>query len=171
MSDPLSIQNINSFYHPYRPCYIDVFEDYAYTGDGYDNRVTLIDISNPANPTVKASYLTTGWVWSVFVKYCLICTEGPKSPSDLNASGTTSGSAILSWIDNSGIEQGLKIYREVNDSGTYTELAEVGRNVTSYTEIGLSPGTNYCYKIKAYNACGESGWSNILCAVERHLLR
>jgi hypothetical protein len=36
----------------------------------------------------------------------------------------------------------------------------VGANTTSYSNTGLSAGTRYWYRVRAYNADGDSGYSN-----------
>jgi hypothetical protein len=38
----------------------------------------------------------------------------------------------------------------------------VGANITSYSNTGLSANTTYRYRIYAYNASGNSGYSNIV---------
>jgi hypothetical protein len=36
---------------------------------------------------------------------------------------------------------------------------------TSYIDSNLTNGQNYCYKVTAVNACGESAYSSVVCAV------
>lgn len=62
----------------------------------------------------------------------------------------------LAWIDNSANEDGFKIERKVGTTGTFVPIATVGSNVTSYTDPNLSDGTNYCYRVKAFNSAGDS---------------
>jgi hypothetical protein len=40
----------------------------------------------------------------------------------------------------------------------------VGANVTSYANTGLSSNTTYRYRVRAYNASGNSSYSNIASA-------
>lgn len=44
--------------------------------------------------------------------------------------------------------------------GNFTEIAQVGANVTSYSDTGLSPGTTYVYRVRSTNATGDSASSN-----------
>ena len=37
-------------------------------------------------------------------------------------------------------------------------------NTASYTDVNLPNGTTYCYRVRAYNAGGTSGYSNEQCA-------
>jgi hypothetical protein len=62
----------------------------------------------------------------------------------------------LAWVDNSANEDGFKIERMSGTTGTFALIATVGANVTSYTDSGLSDGTNHCYRVKAFNTAGDS---------------
>jgi hypothetical protein len=44
--------------------------------------------------------------------------------------------------------------------GTYTTIATLTANTTTYTNIGLTKGRKYYYKIRAGNTSGNSSWSN-----------
>ena len=73
---------------------------------------------------------------------------------------TVSGSrATLTWEDHSSNELGFKIERKTESKGTYHEIATVGPNTTTYTDTGLSGGTTYYYRVRAYNADGQSPYS------------
>jgi hypothetical protein len=69
----------------------------------------------------------------------------------------------LSWSDNSGDEQGFRIERCTGNGCTnFAEIATVGANVTSFSNnSGLSRNTWYRYRVRAFNAAGNSAYSNI----------
>jgi hypothetical protein len=69
----------------------------------------------------------------------------------------------LTWSDNSGNEDGFKIER-MGPHGSFVEVANVGANVTSYTDSELSPGASYCYAVRAFNNAGSSEATNAACA-------
>jgi hypothetical protein len=71
-----------------------------------------------------------------------------------------SGTRIdLAWTDNSTNETGFSIERSPAGAGSWTQIATVGTNVTSYQNTGLSQVTAYDYRVRAYNS-GNSGYSN-----------
>src|SRR5262245_40241744 len=66
----------------------------------------------------------------------------------------------VSWADNSDNESGFKIERAVVGA-MFTEVALVGPNVTSYTDSSLLPSTAYSFRVRAFNASGDSEYSNV----------
>ena len=73
------------------------------------------------------------------------------------------GQLSLDWTDMSGGEDGFKIERKTGTDGTYGQIATVGTNVTSYSDPNLAGGTTYCYRVRAYNAAGDSAYSSEAC--------
>jgi hypothetical protein len=86
--------------------------------------------------------------------------KGVAAPSNLTATATSTSRIALAWTDNAYNEDGFKIERKTGATGTYTSIATVGANVTSYSNTGLTPETTYYYRILAYNAGGNSVYSN-----------
>ncbi len=82
----------------------------------------------------------------------------PSAPTGLFAIADTF-TVDLNWTDNSDNELGFKIERK-DDSlsvpGLWTLIDSVGADVTTFTDIGLTPNTVYSYKVYAYNAVGNS---------------
>jgi hypothetical protein len=66
----------------------------------------------------------------------------------------------LEWSAAAGAS-GYKVYYD--QSGKAQLIADAG-NTTTYVDTGLTNGQEYCYKVTAYDATCESGFSNILCA-------
>jgi hypothetical protein len=79
----------------------------------------------------------------------------PSAPSNLAATADSTSQVRLSWRDNSTNEVGFHLLRKAGAAGTYTALS-VGANSTSYTDSALNAGTQYFYKIHAYNSAGNS---------------
>ncbi len=87
--------------------------------------------------------------------------SAPAAPDNLVATGTSSSQIQLTWNDNSTNESGFKIERKQGAAGVYQEIAQVAAGNTAYTDnAGLAPNTQYFYRIRAYNAGGNSTYSN-----------
>ncbi|MBI4689286.1 MAG: DUF1566 domain-containing protein [Nitrospirae bacterium] len=86
-------------------------------------------------------------------------TTAPSVPTGLTATAVSTSQINLSWTastDDVGVA-GYKVYR----NGTYLKTA----TTTSASDTGLSPSTNYCYSVSAYDAAwNESGQSSQACA-------
>lgn len=84
----------------------------------------------------------------------------PSAPTGLTATTASSSQINLAWTDNASNESGFRIERKLGAGGAYAEIATVGPNVTSYSDTGLSASTSYYYRVRAYNAIGNSAYSN-----------
>ena len=84
----------------------------------------------------------------------------PETPSNLTAIAVSSSQINLNWTDTSANETGFKIERKTGASGTYSQIATAGANVTTYSDTGLTSNTTYYYRVRAYNTAGDSGYSN-----------
>jgi hypothetical protein len=90
---------------------------------------------------------------------------GPNAPSNLTAVAASSIQINLSWTDNSSDEQGFKIERCTGNNCTnFSEIAQVGANVTIFPNSGLTKNTWYRYRVRSFNAGGNSAYSNIATA-------
>jgi hypothetical protein len=73
----------------------------------------------------------------------------------------------LTWTDHAGNESGFIIQRS-SDGVTFSTIATVGANPSSYTDGGLQRKKTYSYRVAAYNAGGTSPWSNTATATIPH---
>jgi alpha-L-arabinofuranosidase len=89
----------------------------------------------------------------------------PSSPSKLVARALSSSQIQLSWADTSHNETGFKIERLAG--ATWTEIVTVGPNKTGHTDGGLQNNTTYSYRVRSYNAAGNSGYTNVASARTR----
>ena len=69
----------------------------------------------------------------------------------------------LSWTDNASNETGYRVERKTGSSGTYGEIAVLPVNTTTYTDTNVAGSTTYCYRVRAFNGAGNSGYSNEAC--------
>jgi hypothetical protein len=116
------------------------------------SRSGLATSANAYHWRVKAwnDYGESGWsgTWSFRI------SGAPAAPSNLAATSVSREQINLAWTDNSGDEDGFKIYRD----GVY--IGQVGANVTAYQDSGRQCGTSYAYTVRATNAAGDSAASN-----------
>ncbi len=83
----------------------------------------------------------------------------PAAPSGLTATAASSSQVNLQWADNSSNETGFKVERST-DGTTFSQVATVAANATTYADNSLTGGTAYTYRVLAYNGAGNSSPSN-----------
>jgi len=88
-----------------------------------------------------------------------------KGPSGLVANPLP-GAIGLGWQDNSPNETGFEVLRSTTGaSGTFTTITTTTAKVTFYTDSGLDPKQQYCYRVQAIGQQKRViGVSNTVCA-------
>src|SRR6266568_3042522 len=84
----------------------------------------------------------------------------PAAPTNLVATAVSGSQINLSWTDNSTNETSFKIERKTGSGGTYSQIATVGTNVTTFSNTSLAAGTTYFYRVRASNSSGNSAYTN-----------
>ncbi|MGH7672148.1 MAG: fibronectin type III domain-containing protein [Gemmatimonadales bacterium] len=98
-------------------------------------------------------------------------TQAILAPSGLGATPISGGQINLSWTDNATNEAGYRIERCTGAAcTTFSQIATVGVNVTSYASTGLSAGTTYSYRVRAYTGSNVSDYSNTATATTNPLV-
>src|SRR3989454_10692201 len=92
------------------------------------------------------------------------CTTPPSGPTNLTATGVAGPAIALAWTDNSAVEDGYQVLR-APDQLTFTVVATLPANSTSYRDAGGSPDTRYWYQLRATEDSGFSDASNTANAV------
>ncbi len=94
----------------------------------------------------------------------------PNPPSNLTATAVSNQQINLTWTDNSNNEDGFKIERcQGAGCTTFAQIAQTGPNVTSFSDTGLSSQTSFSYRVRAFNANGNSAYSNTATAATQQL--
>jgi hypothetical protein len=109
-----------------------------------------------AKATDSAGAVTTSAAVAISV-----VNQIPAPPSQLSVGTLGSTSVALVWTDNSNNEQGFKLQRSTNGT-SWSAIATLGANVTSFTDTGRSPNKTYHYRVRSYNQAGSSDFSNVL---------
>jgi Domain of unknown function (DUF4214) len=80
----------------------------------------------------------------------------PAAPTGLSFTGVTQFAETLNWTDNATNEDGYVIYRST-DNVNFSFAAITAANANSQTISGLSPNTNYFWKMFAFTKGALSG--------------
>ncbi len=91
----------------------------------------------------------------------------PAAPTGLTGSAVriagnaTQDRATLRWTDNANNETGFRIQRSLTPGFQFPTTYTVGANVTTFAQ-NVSRAFNFYYRVRATNAVGNSGWSNVV---------
>ncbi len=85
--------------------------------------------------------------------------DAPEAPKDLEGQAVGAGQINLSWTDQATNESGFRIERK-EAGGDFQQVGVRSANVTSFSDKGLKPQTAYTYRVYAFNAGGQSSFSN-----------
>jgi hypothetical protein len=72
----------------------------------------------------------------------------------------------LAWTAGTGSPTGFKVYYDQGGKAqlVHDTAGDSDPLATTFTDTGLTNGVEYCYKVTAFDATCESGYSSILCA-------
>ncbi|MFM1769526.1 MAG: hypothetical protein RJA22_2055 [Verrucomicrobiota bacterium] len=84
---------------------------------------------------------------------------GPLPPSNLAALALAHNQVNLTWTDNADDEDGFQVER-ASDGVTFTAVATLPSNTTGFTDLTVSGGVAYQYRVRAFHGSGNSAWSN-----------
>src|SRR5262245_52511889 len=93
---------------------------------------------------------------------CQVTPDSDEKASSDSSIAITATTVTLTWDDNSANEDGFVIERKMQ-GGTYAEVARVEKDVKTFKDTGLMGGTEYCYRVAAFNATTTSSFSNESC--------
>lgn len=85
-------------------------------------------------------------------------TTPPDAPSGLLATATGPDAIDLQWSDNSSDETSFEVRRSL-DNSSWTIIATLAANATSFSDSGLNADTLYYYGVRAGNSAGWSAWT------------
>jgi Bacterial lectin/Fibronectin type III domain len=88
-------------------------------------------------------------------------TSTPAAPTNLTATAASPTSIVLNWTNNATNARAIKVFRSTGSSSSFVQIAEINRNLSSFTDTGLQSSTKYFYEVVATNSRGDSAPSNI----------
>jgi len=130
-----------------------------YTVDGStptgNSTLYIGPITLNSSATVKAIATRSGLLDS-FVAGASYSVPSPLPPSTLKGAPASMTQINLTWTDDSTNETGFKLFRKNTANGTYSLIAALPADSTSYTDSGLNSGSGYFYALSSYNSFGDS---------------
>jgi hypothetical protein len=84
----------------------------------------------------------------------------PEAPSSLDVRDS-GGSVELSWEIHGVGTTGVAVERRRGNRGTWERVAKLFADAKSYRDTDAPSGQTLCYRVRAVNEAGESGYSNI----------
>jgi subtilisin-like proprotein convertase family protein len=90
----------------------------------------------------------------------LATPSAPAAPGNLQAYSVSETEIIVTWDDNSFNEDNFRLERSTGGGSWSVVDSNIAAETTSYTDSGLTCGTEYEYRVRAENSVGDSSWSN-----------
>jgi len=92
------------------------------------------------------------------------CMDLLTRPTNLAAVAASSSQIDLTWTDNETTESNYEIFRST-DFDSWTSIASIASDSTSYSDTGLDASTLYFYRVRATTATNHSQLSKFAYAV------
>ena len=81
----------------------------------------------------------------------------PPTPTGLSVTGVTEETITIEWTDSGDTETGYRVKRSLAGMGNFVIVETLPANSTEHTSTGLDDGTEYDFKVHAFNLFGNSG--------------
>lgn len=105
---------------------------------------------------------TLGWAKENYIERVFSL---PSAPTSLTATAAATNRINLAWSDTAGaVGIGFKLERAIASGGPWMQINIVAAGVTSYSDLNLYPGSKWWYRVRAYNAGGNSAYSSVASA-------
>lgn len=92
-------------------------------------------------------------------------TALPAAPTALSTLVLSSSSIRVEWADNSSDESGFKLERCAGPGcggASFSQITTIAPNQTSFDDTGLALNTQYRYRLRAFNAAGNTAYTDIV---------
>ena len=118
-------------------------------------------IKSPATSIEIGTLFSSGNQGARLSRLMLAITYTPLSaPNNLVASNVSDNQNDLTWQDNATIEDGFEIERSLdNQYSGFSQIATTSANLTSYSDTTVVTDHTYYYRVRAFNAGGNSSYT------------
>lgn len=110
--------------------------------------VLNLEISHSATKSVSILLL------AIYFCFALVSPVIAAAPSALSDTILSATSVKLDWSDNTADETAFVVERKPA-TGAYAQIGSVGANITTFSDSGVTAGTNYCYHVYAQTPGGN----------------
>jgi hypothetical protein len=101
--------------------------------------------------------------WSSVFNFKTAAGPPPEAPDMLEGEALPSKQIMLNWWDNSDDETGFYIERKKETETKFKQIKKIGADIEEYLDkSGLKEDTTYNYRVRAYNAGGNSEYTEII---------
>jgi hypothetical protein len=114
----------------------------------YWYRVRAYNVSGPSGYSNTATATTPA------------VSTAPSAPTGLTATPAAAARIDLAWTDPATTETGFEVERATAAAGPFAQIAVKAANATAHSDLAVTPGTPYWYRVRAVNASGPSAYSN-----------
>jgi FtsP/CotA-like multicopper oxidase with cupredoxin domain len=91
----------------------------------------------------------------------MVGTPVPFAPTDLAGTAPGPNTVELTWVDQSGNEDGFRVERSDDDGASWVGVGLAAANAQGFTDLTVAEDTPYLYRVFAYNLGGDSLPSNV----------
>ena len=139
------------------------------TIDGNTGSITMTTTIEPGTAYRFDIYVRNSVGDSLGSNVATVTTEATAAPSKITTLAATASATdrtkiiVLSWTAPDANGEAISAYRleRKSGSGSFAHVpATIGVSDTSYSNTGLTPGTEYTYRLRATNSVGDGAWSN-----------
>ncbi len=104
---------------------------------------------------------SVGYINALVIKSIFDAGSVPATPTDLTSTFDSNQNVELSWIDAPFNEDGYRVHKS-EDGTSFSIVAELDQNSTSYTDEAIADNQTYYYKVNAFNVIGNSEFSETI---------
>ncbi len=113
----------------------------------YHLRVVAFSANGEASPT-NAVQATTN--------------PSPLAPNPVSGVSSATTVVTVTWTDTNQNETGYQVEHSINGGTSFTLRGTTGANATSFADYGLTPGSTYHYRVRAFDGPVSGPYSSVV---------